>query len=209
MVRLTELEHDALVELFNIGVGQAASAMSEIVNETVTMSVPAISFLTRASAAKLLASRSGGNGRLCGISQHYSGAFETEAILMFPEEKSQEIVRLMVGEAMPLAELSAMEQEAMSEIGNILLNSCVGSLANMLGHELHGSLPDYHIGYSDQILAQAGSAENAVLMLHIEFVIERQQIAGDVAFIMDMTALHDLKQHVTDFLDRSVGGAQP
>ncbi len=209
MVRLTELEHDALVELFNIGVGQAASAMSEIVNETVTMSVPAISFLTRASAAKLLASRSTGNGRLCGISQHYSGAFDTEAILMFPEEKSQEIVRLMVGEAMPLAELSAMEQEAMSEIGNILLNSCVGSLANMLGHELHGSLPDYHIGYSDQILAQAGSAENAVLMLHIEFVIERQQIAGDVAFIMDMTALHDLKQHVTDFLDRSVGGAQP
>jgi chemotaxis protein CheC len=46
-------------------------------------------------------------------------------------------------------------------------------------------------------------------MLHIEFVIERQQIAGDVAFIMDMTALHDLKQHVAGFLDRSIGGAQP
>ncbi|KRC03431.1 chemotaxis protein CheC [Duganella sp. Root198D2] len=209
MVRLTELEHDALVELFNIGVGQAASAMSEIVNETVTMSVPAISFLTRATAAKLLTSRSGGNGRLCGISQHYSGAFETEAILMFPEEKSQEIVRLMVGEAMPLAELSAMEQEAMSEIGNILLNSCVGSLANLLGHELHGSLPDYHLSYSEEILALAGSGETAVLMLHIEFVIERQQIAGDIAFIMDVTALHGLKQHVAEFLDRSVGGAQP
>ena len=209
MVRLTELEHDALVELFNIGVGQAASAMSEIVNETVTMSVPAISFLTRAAAAKLLASRSTGNGRLCGISQHYSGAFETQAILMFPEEKSQEIVRLMVGDSMPLAELSAMEQEAMSEIGNILLNSCVGALANLLGHDLHGSLPDYHIGYSEEILAQAGSGDAAVLMLHIEFVIERQQIAGDVAFIMDMTALQDLKQHIADFLQRSVGGELP
>jgi chemotaxis protein CheC len=209
MIRLTELEHDALVELFNIGVGQAASAMSEIVNETVTMSVPAISFLTRGAAAKLLASRSGGNGRLCGISQHYSGAFETEAILMFPEEKSQEIVRLMVGDAIGLDELSAMEQEAMSEIGNILLNSCVGSLANLLGHELHGSLPDYHVGYSDDILAQAGSDDTAVLMLHIEFVIERQQIAGDVAFIMDMTALHDLKTHVANFLERAIGGDQP
>jgi chemotaxis protein CheC len=206
MVRLTELEHDALVELFNIGVGQAASAMSEIVNETVTMSVPAISFLTRAAAAALLTGRSSGNGRLCGISQHYSGAFETEAVLMFPEEKSHEIVRLMVGDAMPLAELSAMEQEAMSEIGNILLNSCVGSLANLLGRELHGSLPDYHVGYSEEILAQAGSAETAVLMLHIEFIIERQQIGGDVAFIMDMTALQDLKQHVANFLDRSLGG---
>ncbi|WP_342119350.1 chemotaxis protein CheC [Pseudoduganella sp. OTU4001] len=209
MVRLTDLEHDALVELFNIGIGQAALAMSEIVNETVTMSVPAISFLTRAAAAKLLASRSTGNGRLCGISQHYSGAFETEAILMFPEEKSQEIVRLMVGESMPLAELSAMEQEAMSEIGNILLNSCVGSLANLLGRELNGSLPDYHVGYSEEILVQAGSGETAVLMLHIEFTIERQHITGDVAFIMDMTALQDLKQHVAEFLERTVGGEQP
>jgi chemotaxis protein CheC len=209
MVRLTDLEHDALVELFNIGVGQAASAMSEIVNETVIMSVPAISFLTRAAAAKLLASRSTGSGRLCGISQHFSGAFETEAILMFPEEKSHEIVRLMVGDAMPLTELSAMEQEAMSEIGNILLNSCVGALANLLGSELHGSLPDYHLGYSDAILSHAGSSETVVLMLHIEFVIERQQIAGDVAFIMDMTALQDLKQHVAGFLQRNVGGGQP
>lgn len=209
MVRLTELEHDALVELFNIGVGQAAAAMSEIVNETVAMSVPAISFLTRAAAAKLLASRSDGNGRLCGISQHYSGAFETQAILMFPEERSQEIVRLMVGETMPLAELSAMEQEAMSEIGNILLNSCVGALANLLGHELQGSLPNYHVGYSEDILAQAGSGDTAVLMLHIEFIVERQQIAGDVAFIMDMTALQDLKQHIAGFLQRSVGGERP
>ena len=207
MVRLTELEHDALVELFNIGVGQAASAMSEIVNETVTMSVPAISFLTRASAAKLLASRSGGNGRLCGISQHYSGAFETEAILMFPEEKSQEIVRLMVGESMPLEELSQMEQEAMSEIGNILLNSCVGALANIFERELNGSLPDYHVGYSEEMLSHSGDGASMVLMLHIEFVIERQQISGDVAFIMDMSALEDLKSHVNSYLARAMGGA--
>jgi chemotaxis protein CheC len=97
----------------------------------------------------------------------------------------------------------------MSEIGNILLNSCVGSLANMLDSELHGSLPAYQLGYSEAILAQAGSGDTVVLMLHIEFVIERQQIAGDVAFLMDMTALQDLKQHVAAFLARTVGGVRP
>jgi chemotaxis protein CheC len=207
MIRLSELEHDALVELFNIGVGQAASAMSEIVNESIAMSVPSISFLSRAAAAQLLSSRSTGSGRICGISQRYTGAFATDAILMFPEEKSLEIVRLMVGDAMPLQELSAMEQEAMSEIGNILLNSCVGSLANMFGHELNGSLPDYHVGYSQDILALAGDGAAVVLMLHIEFVVERQQIAGDVAFIMDMSALKDLKSHVGNYLARTLGEA--
>ena len=207
MIRLSELELDALVELFNIGVGQAASAMSEIVNETVTMSVPSISFLTRSAAAKLLTTKSSGSGRICGISQRYTGAFQTDAILMFPEEKSQQIVRLMVGQSMPLEELSQMEQEAMSEIGNILLNSCVGALANIFERELNGSLPDYRVGYSDDLMASAGAPEAMVLMLHIEFTIERQQISGDVAFIMDMTALEDLKAHVNSYLARAMGGA--
>jgi chemotaxis protein CheC len=207
MIRLSELELDALVELFNIGVGQAASAMSEIVNETVTMSVPSISFLSRSAAAKLLATKSTGSGRICGISQRYTGAFQTDAILMFPEEKSQQIVRLMVGESMPLEELSQMEQEAMSEIGNILLNSCVGALANIFERELNGSLPDYRVGYSAELMSSAGAPDAMVLMLHIEFVVERQQIAGDVAFIMDMSALEDLKAHVNSYLARAMGGA--
>ena len=73
MVNLSELENDALVEIFNIGVGHAAAAMSEIVNEEVTMSVPSITFLNRADAAALLGSKKDGE-RICGVSQHYDGA---------------------------------------------------------------------------------------------------------------------------------------
>jgi len=215
MVELSELEHDALVEIFNIGVGQAAAAMSGIVGEEVTMSVPSISFLSRMEAAQLLEDahrRSGiGSGRdagerICGVSQHYEGAFQTEAILMFPEDKSLEIVRLMVGESVPLAELSEMEQEAMSEIGNIILNSCVGTLANIFQHELHGSLPVYQVGSSDEILDATGSrAETVVMMLHIDFILEKHQIHGYVAFILDVTALHDLKDQIDRYLARAMG----
>jgi chemotaxis protein CheC len=213
MVELSELEHDALVEIFNIGVGQAAAAMSGIVGEEVTMSVPSITFLSRMEAAQLLedAHRRGGSvqpggERICGVSQHYEGAFQTEAILMFPEDKSLEIVRLMVGESVPLDELSEMEQEAMSEIGNIILNSCVGTLANIFQHELHGSLPVYQVGSSDEILDATGSrAETVVMMLHIDFILEKHQIHGYVAFILDVTALHDLKEQIDRYLARAMG----
>lgn len=206
MLNLSELENDALVEIFNIGVGHAAAAMSEIVNEEVTMSVPSISFLNRAEAAQLLGKR--GGERICGVSQHYDGAFATEAILMFPEDKSLEIVRLMVGEAIPLQELTEMEQEAMSEIGNIILNSCVGTLANLFGSELHGSLPLYHVGTSEEILAASGGqSDTVVLMLHIDFILEKHQIHGYVAFVLDVSALHDLKQQVNQYLARVMGPA--
>ncbi|MFZ4874034.1 chemotaxis protein CheC [Janthinobacterium sp. Mn2066] len=207
MVNLSELENDALVEIFNIGVGHAAAAMSEIVNEEVTMSVPSITFLNRADAAALLGSKKDGE-RICGVSQHYDGAFATEAILMFPEDKSLEIVRLMVGDSVPLQELTEMEQEAMSEIGNIILNSCVGTLANLFDSELHGSLPLYHVGTSAQIMSSFGGQNDAVvLMLHIDFVLAKHQIHGYVAFVLDLSALHDLKEQVSRYLAKALGQA--
>jgi chemotaxis protein CheC len=201
MFDLSELQHDALVEIFNVGVGQAASAMSQIVHEEVTMSVPTIQFQTRADCAKTLGSAEG--RRICAITQHYEGAFNTDAILMFPEEKSLEIVRLMVGQTLSMEELSEMEQEAMSEIGNIILNSCMSTLANIAGKELQGSLPLYHVGTSDELLGKAGSNwEGLVLTLKIDFNIEKHQIHGYVAFLLDLTALQDLRHYIDNYLGR-------
>jgi chemotaxis protein CheC len=203
MFELSELQHDALVEIFNIGVGQAARSLSEIVSEEVTMSVPSIRFLNRAEAAAMFGKDA---QRVCGVSQHYEGAFTTQAILMFPEDKSLDLVRLMVGEAVPFTELTEMEQEAMSEIGNIILNSCVGTMANLFDQELRGSLPVYHLGSSEDILAASGSkADTAVLMLHIDFSLETHEIHGHVAFILDMGALSDLQAQVDRYLGKIIG----
>jgi chemotaxis protein CheC len=201
MFNLTDLQHDALVEMFNVGVGQAASAMSQIVHEEVTMSVPTILFQTRADCAKTLGAAEG--RRICAITQHYEGAFTTDAILMFPEEKSLEIVRLMVGQTLSMEELSEMEQEAMSEIGNIILNSCMSTLADIAGKELQGSLPLYHVGTSDELLGKAGSNwDGLVLTLKIDFNIEKHQIHGYVAFLLDLTALQDLRHYIDNYLGR-------
>jgi chemotaxis protein CheC len=127
---------------------------------------------------------------------------------MFPEDKSLEIVRLMVGDSVSLKELTEMEQEAMNEIGNIILNSCVGTLANLFSQELRGSLPQYHVGTSEQILsASGGTADTAVLMLHIDFILEKHQIHGYVAFILDMSALADLREQVDRYLQNIMGSA--
>ena len=204
MFQLTELQHDALVEIFNLGVGQAAAAMSRIVHEEVTMSVPMIAFQSRAEVAKTLGTSEG--RRICAIAQQFEGAFNTEAFLMFPEDKSLEIVRLMVGQSLSMEELSEMEQEAMSEIGNIILNSCMATLANASGRELSGSLPSYHVGTGDDILGHSGKEwEGIVLTLKIDFKIERHQIHGYVAFLLDLPAMQDLRSYVDAYLAKLTG----
>jgi chemotaxis protein CheC len=206
MFQLNELQHDALVEIFNLGVGRAAAAMSRIVNEEVSMSVPLIALQSRAEVARMLGSEEG--RRICAITQQFRGAFNTEAFLMFPEQKSLEIVRLMVGQSLSLEELSEMEQEAMSEIGNIILNACMGTLANASGKEMQGSLPTYHVGTGDTILGSAHKSwDGKVLTLKIDFNIERHHIYGYVAFLLDMPALHDLQLYIDAYLAKLTGGA--
>lgn len=201
MHALSPLQQDALLEIFNIGVGQAAAALSDIVNEKVTMSVPSLHFLDRAQVARLVGD--GEQVRACGISQQFRGAFETAAVLMFPEHKSMELVRLMLGESMAQAELSAMEQEALSEIGNILLNSCIGALADMFDAEMRGTMPQYHAGSSEDVLnAACGLSGTLLMMLHIDFALEKHEITSYVAFILDVHAVGQLKTHLGNYLER-------
>lgn len=199
MFQLDELQQDALVEIFNMGVGYAANALSGIVNEEVTMTVPKISFQSRAAAANLLSNSE--EQRISSVRQRFEGAFNTDAVLMFPETKSLEIVRMMVGESISLEELTEMEQEAMSEIGNIILNACVGTLANVFNRELHGLLPSFQSGSSHDILSSSNRQDDEmVMMLHINFSLEKHQIHGYVAFLMDMAALHDLRELIDSYL---------
>ncbi|HEU0282533.1 MAG TPA: chemotaxis protein CheX, partial [Gallionella sp.] len=148
---LSEHQQDALIETFNIGMGQAASCISRFAGEEIALSVPRLNVLRGADQADAIktAIRS---PRICAVSQDFTGSLDTRALLIFPEEQTQEIVRSMVGEAAGADGLSGMEQEALSEIGNIILNSCIGSLSETLQNDFHCSLPVCHRGSTDEIL---------------------------------------------------------
>jgi chemotaxis protein CheC len=110
-----------------------------------------VDFVTRNEAAARLSSEVG--RRIGAVEQSFGGGFDTEAILMFPEEKSLELVRVMVGTTVPLEQLGEMEQEAMSEIGNIILKSVIGTIADLFSTAFEGSLPLVQTGTSDEIAA--------------------------------------------------------
>ena len=62
------------------------------------------------------------------------------------------------------------------------------------------------MGTSDEILtASGGAADTVVLMLHIDFTLERHQIHGYVAFILDLTAFHDLQELVDNYVAKAMG----
>ncbi len=203
MKALTELEQDALAEVFNIGVGLAADVLSQMVNENVRLSVPLVELTSQEVASTQFHDRE--NRPLCAIRQTYSGEVTTDAILMFPEENSLELVRSMVGSDIPLEQLTEMEQDAMAEIGNIILNAVISQLSNTLGLSFEGSLPEVNMVTGDTIFADFGQAaglggQASVLMLTIDFELSRRQVSGYLAFLLDIPSSEKLIARLDRFI---------
>lgn len=199
MQQLDELQQDALVEAFNVGIGQAAASLSAIVRETVRLSVLSVQFVEYLEACRQL--DIGGEQRICAVSQEFSGSFDATGLLIFPERQSLEVVRLMLNESLSLQELTDLEQDAMSEIGNILLNACTSAVAQLFSSRLTSSLPTYTLGSpADVLQPHAHGDADVVMLLHIDLILEERQLSGLIAFMLDGVALEQLVDQVDTYL---------
>jgi chemotaxis protein CheC len=201
-IELDELELDALTELVNIGVSRAAASLRKMVDRQVTLSVPSVEIITRKSAAALIGQRE--SELLIAVQQQFEGPFSGRALLIFPESNGLSLVRAIVGDDMGEVDLIDMKDEALAETGNVILNGCLGSMANMLQHTLNMSLPDVRRGDSDLLFEVPGSAreDSFVLFLYINFSVHERDIRGYIAMIMDLPSLEQLKLLISNFIDR-------
>ena len=195
---LTELERDALGEVSNIAMARAANSLRQMVEHEVLLSVPAVEILSQDQATQLVAKPD--NPNLVAVRQDFSGAFAGRALLIFPEANSLELVRAVVGRQLPLEDIVDLEDEALAETGNILLNSWVATIANLLKRGLRMSLPVVVRGDSRHMFETGETPERLVLFLHIRFEISKKEIRGYVALLMDIPSMDELRLLIADFV---------
>jgi len=204
-VPLTELERDALTELVNIGVSRAAASLRKMIGEQVLLSVPSVEIMAPQNAARLIGERE--TEDLVAIQQQFEGAFSGRALLIFPEETSLDLVRAILGDDVPPDQIAEMELEALAETGNVILNGCLATMANMLKRSLNISLPQVVRGDGSRLftLAQDRPDGGLVLFLYINFSVRNKDIRGYIAMLMDLPSLTALKELITSFIDRVMG----
>jgi chemotaxis protein CheC len=204
---LNELELDALTELVNIGVSRAAFSLREMVGEQVHLSVPSVDLVSRARAIEIV----GEGGQLVAVHQVFEGDITGRALLIFPETRSLELVRAVTGGDLSIEDIIELEHEALAETGNILLNACLATIANMLRRSLKMSLPEILRGKGPEFfsLAPPPEASEVVMFLYINFTVGERDISGYIAMLMDMPSLAALKELLGEFIERETGGSAP
>ena len=202
-IALDELELDALAELVNIGVNRAAASLRTMIEQEVILSVPEVQVVTRAEAARIIGERN--HEKLVAVHQAFEGEISGRALLIFPETNSLELVRAVTGGELPLEDIIELEQEALAETGNVILNGCLATIANMLHRNLNISLPEIVRGAGAEIFNLAGASddEDVALFLYIDFVVKERDIRGYIAMLMDLPALTSLKRLLGDLIDRA------
>lgn len=202
-IYLSELQRDAITELLNIGMGRAASALSKMVSEEVHLSVPSVEVLSRIEAAHKI----NGNPRkrIAAVRQHFQGPFWGDAILLFPQEKSLELVRILLREEnIPLETLTELERDALTEVGNIILNSCLSSLGDMLNYEVTSHLPIFITGTATEVLendnVHTTQQDDVVMFLRMDFALRSKDISGYVAFILEIPSIAQFKLRIHQYL---------
>jgi len=208
-IALSELQIDALTELVNIGVSRAAASLRELVNQQVLLSVPRVTLVSRADAIQILGANE--DKSLVAVHQLFEGDVTGRALLIFPEINSLELVRAVTGGSLPLEDIIELEQEALAETGNIILNGCLATIANMLHRSLKMSLPEILRGHSSDLfnLVPPPEAGDVVLFLYINFAVRERDIRGYIAMLMDMPSLEALRDLLDEFIERTAGGMAP
>lgn len=195
---LSEQEKDLLVELFNIGVGKAAANLGIISKQEVSVSVPGINIVPFTDFINGLPQQ-----ELCCVIQRSFGSLNSISALIFPQEGSFEIVRRMLGKHIDISSNAELYQDAIREIGNIMLNSCIGSIAKALAIEIETELPSLQFGPPNNMLEDnLLDPDDMILDVTIDMHLVESNISGSIVFIMGPFSLNKLKQGLQPIIKR-------
>ena len=189
-LELNELELDLLTELFNLGVGNAANSLSTMVKQEIELSVPEIRFIKQHELARAI----GHQNSICSISQNMSGPFSAQSMLLFPEDNSLEVVRQLLGTDLPDDTVLELQKEALSEIGNIVLNACISTFSNAIQEEFKVDLPEFERSMPVDLFSRSAEQNGTALFIRISMKLSKSHISCYMAFLMGELSLQLLKK---------------
>ena len=111
---------------------------------------------------------------------------------------------LLIGDETETAEFDSTVIEIITEVGNMVLNGVVGSIGNVLKHQIDYSIPTYLEETLENLTGTINPDYRAsALVVRTRFKVEQSEIEGDImlffeenSFDLLVDALENIKQHL-------------
>lgn len=199
----TERQRDAVSELINIAFSRTGAALSELTGQRVILSAPEVSVHPTAGLAAALAKFI--PGEVASIHQVFGGPVAGDALLLLNHDGAVQLTDLLTDGHAPSSRLDESAREVLTEVGNILLNACLGMFGNLLDVHVSFSVPRLHLETLEELLGsiRAGGEETRyALVVYTAFQIRDSAVRGFLVMVLSVTSLDRLMQEVEAWEER-------
>jgi chemotaxis protein CheC len=194
-VHLTALQQDALIELLNIGFGRAAASLSKLTGHRVQLEVPNVTMCPVDELADCL--RPMLANEVATVHQIFSGPVDGDALLVLDQHSAAILKELLTSEpALPL-EIDRSAREVVTEIGNIVLNACLGTFGNLLKVQVSFSVPHLTLETLESVVGSIAVNRQGLryaLVVHSSFRLRDSSLTGYLVIVLGVASIERLIQ---------------
>lgn len=148
---LETLRRDGLREVASIGAGHAATALSQLTNRRIMISVPQVRRVAYSQLPQMLSTF---GDHVAVVSMRMLGDLTGRSMLVFGEDDATRLCDLILRRPIgPPRALGELEQSGLKEVGNIVCSAYLTALSNFMGMMLLPSVPALTIGSMPQAVA--------------------------------------------------------
>lgn len=191
---MNEMEIDIIKEIGSIGNGNAATALSGMLNAKVSMSLPKVELLEFNEALFHL-----GNPEdiVAAILVEMSGEIEGIMLFILTQEFSDEILNRMLGkEKVEFMEFEDIDVSALTEVGNIMISSYINALSTLTNVNINLSVPQIAVNMLGGILslpmATMGVSSDKIMMITGQFNVENKNLESNMLLLPNVESLNIL-----------------
>lgn len=188
-----------LSRLLNLGVGRAGSALSELADTRVNVVVPEVEMCQISEVIEQLSIFKEGN--IITVTQSFTGAIKGSAILLLSNYSGMLLTQRLMENMGDLTAIEPAKKEVLTEIGNIVINSFIGSWSESLSEQFRFGVPEYMERPLQEVLAMRErelSIDNSgisAIWANTHFDIREFFIMGTVLLLFGQESIDKLMSH--------------
>ena len=202
-MELTEQQKDALSELINIAFSRTAASLSELTGHRVLLDVPKVAIFPVSELSRALAEFL--PAEVATVHQVFSGPVAGDALLLLNYDGAVTLADLLTDEHMKSQRLNASAREVLTEVGNILLNACLGMFGNLLQVHVSFSVPRLHLETLDALLRSMKVESEELryaLVVYTAFHLRDSAVSGYLVIVLNVASLDRLIQEAESWEER-------
>jgi chemotaxis protein CheC len=196
-MQLTERQRDALTELINIAFSRTAASLSELTGHRVLLDLPKVAIYPTSELPMRLAEFL--PAELATVHQVFTGPLTGDALLLLNYEGAVMLTDLMTDDVLQSHRLNESAREVLTEVGNILLNACLGVFGNLLQVRVSFSVPRLHLDTLGSLIRSLVIDKEELryaLVVYTAFRVRDSAISGYLVIALNVVSLDRLIQEV-------------